>query len=142
MNKGLIAETSIVINAPIAKVWDALTRPEIIKRYMFGTKVVTDWKVGSPISWQGEWEGKPYEDKGTIQKLEQNRLLQFSHFSPLAGAPDVPENYHTVTISLEGADEGTRASLSQDNNTTEDDREHSQQNWAMMLQGLKKVLEE
>src|SRR5215204_4964265 len=94
-----IANTSVTINAPVARVWAALVDPNQIKQYMFGTEVVTDWKVGSPIIWQGEWQGKAYQDKGTIQKIERDRLLQYSHFSPLSGQPDVPENYHTVSIA-------------------------------------------
>jgi uncharacterized protein YndB with AHSA1/START domain len=82
MNKGLIAIASISINAPAGKVWDALTNPEVIKQYMFGTDVISDWKEGSPIAWKGEWQEKKYEDKGTILKIERERVLQYSHFSP------------------------------------------------------------
>jgi len=141
MNKGLIAKASITINVPIAKVWDALTNPKIIEQYMFGTNVVSDWKEGSSIIWKGEWQGKAYEDRGTILKIEQGRTLQYSHFSPLMGKPDVPENYHTVTIDLSTDGTQTTISLSQDNNSTEQDREHSEKNWQMMLDGLKKLLE-
>ena len=141
MNKELIAKSSIRIKAPIAKVWDALTNPEMIKQYMFGTNVVSDWKVGSSIVWKGEWQGKSYEDKGKILKIEQERTLQYSHFSPLMGKQDVPENYHTVTIELSNDGEKTVVSLSQDGNATEEAREHSEKNWMMMLNGLKKLLE-
>ena len=60
---GLKLKTSIIINAPAAQVWKALTDPAIIKQYFFGTNVETDWKKGSPITWTGEWEGKTYQDK-------------------------------------------------------------------------------
>jgi uncharacterized protein YndB with AHSA1/START domain len=76
-----------------------------------------------------------------IKRLEPNRLLQYTHFSPLSGLPDKPENYHTVTITLTPAGNGTRVSLSQDNNANEQEREHSQTNWEMMLGSLKKFLE-
>ena len=76
-----------------------------------------------------------------ILKLKPKSLLQYSHFSPLAGKPDLPENYHTVTIKLAGDDLKTTVSLSQDNNETEQAREHSEKNWGMMLEGLKKVSE-
>jgi len=57
MNKNLTARASITINAPSARVWDALVSPEAIKQYnMFGTHVVTDWREGSPITWKGEWQ--------------------------------------------------------------------------------------
>ena len=141
MNKGLIAKVSTTINTPSAKVWEALTKPEIIKQYMFGTNVVSDWQVGSSIVWKGEWQGKSYEDKGKILEFEKERILQYSHFSPLAGKPDVPENYHTVTIELSGDGGQTTVTLSQDNNATEEAREHSEKNWRMMLEGLKKLLE-
>jgi uncharacterized protein YndB with AHSA1/START domain len=141
MNKGLIAKASISINAPTAKVWNALTNPDVIKQYMFGTTVISDWKEGSPIVWKGEWQGKTYEDKGVILKLKPERLIQYSHFSPLSGKPDLPENYHTVTIELMTKEAGTTVSLSQDNNETEQAREHSEQNWKMMLDSLKKLLE-
>jgi hypothetical protein len=104
---------------------------------MFGTNMVTDWKEGSPVVWQGEWQGKAYEDKGTLLKIEPERVLQYSHFSPLTGQPDVPENYHTVTIKLSGEGQQTNVWLSQDNNATEEAREDSEKNWQMMLDGLK-----
>jgi uncharacterized protein YndB with AHSA1/START domain len=141
MSKGLIAKASISINAPVGKVWDALTNPEAIKQYMFGTNVISDWKKGGPIVWKGEWQGKKYEDRGVILKLEPERLIQYSHFSPLSGKPDLPENYHTVTVELVSDGAETAVSLSQDNNETEQAREYSEMNWKMMLDGLKKLLE-
>ncbi len=141
MNKGLIAKASISINAPVDIVWDALINPELIRQYMFGTNVISDWKEGSPIIWKGEWEGNKYEDKGLILKLEPESLIQYSHFSPLSGQQDLPENYHTVTIELSGKGKQTFISLLQDNNATEEAREHSEKNWKIMLDGLKKLLE-
>jgi uncharacterized protein YndB with AHSA1/START domain len=142
MNKGLVAKTSIIINVPIEKVWDALINPDKIKLYFFGAQAMSEWKVGSQIVWKGEWQGKRFEDKGKILKKEANRVLQFSHFSPLTGDPDLPENYHTVTIELSNNDTGqTTINLSQDNNSTEEAREHSEKNWNTMLKSLKKMLE-
>jgi hypothetical protein len=113
----------------------------MIKQYMFGTNAVSDWEEGAPIVWKGEWEGKPYEDKGVIMQLKPERVLQYSHFSPLSGQPDVPENYHTVTIELFPRGAGTTVTLSQDNNATEEERKHSEQNWQMMLDSLKRFME-
>ena len=141
VNKGLIANASIFISATAAKVWNALTNPELIRQYMFGTNVVSDWREGSPIVWKGEWQGTTYEDKGVILKLKPKRLIQYSHFSPLSGKPDLPENYHTVTIKLTSDGASTIVLLTQDNNETEQEREHSEQNWKMMLDSLKKLLE-
>ena len=141
MKNTLIAKAQVEINAPIARVWDALVNPEKIRQYMFGTTVVSDWKEGTGIVWKGEWQGRPYEDKGVILKLQPQRTLQYSHFSPLSGQPDVPENYHTVTVELSPKGAGTLVTLSQDNNSTAEEREHSEQNWQMMLGSLKNLLE-
>ena len=136
-----IAKASTTIDAPPARVWDALTHPASIRQYMFGTNVESDWKPRSAITWTGEWQGKTYEDKGVIQRIERPRLLRYTHFSPLAGLPDEPENYHTVTIELSDEGGGTAVTLSQDNNPTDEAREHSEKNWRMMLEGLKKFVE-
>ena len=142
MDDNLIARASIKINASTDKVWDALVNPQVIKQYMFGTQVVSDWKEGSQIVWKGEWQGKSYEDKGVILQLKPGHTIQYSHFSPLSGLPDKPENYHKVTIELSNSVTETLVSLSQDNNSTEQDREHSEQNWGMMLIAMKKLLED
>src|SRR2546426_11141110 len=137
MKNTFIAHAHITISAPIANVWDALVKPEMIRQYMFGTNAVSDWKEGSPIVWKGEWEGKPYEDKGVILKLKPERVLQYSHFSPLSGQPDLADNYHLVTIELFPQGSGTQVTLSQDKNATEQEREEAEKNWNMMLTGLK-----
>lgn len=141
MNDQFVAKASTRIDAPVARVWDALVNPAMIKQFMFGTTVVSDWKKGSPIGWKGEWQGRKYEDKGVILDIEPSRLLRYSHFSPLSGQPDVPANYHHVTIELSGKGPQTVVSLSQDNNASDEERQHSQKNWETMLAGLKKLLE-
>lgn len=141
MTRGLVAEARITIGAPTAKVWDALINPQMVSQYMFGTAVASEWKKGSPIVWKGVWKGKSYEDKGTILELKQERVLQYSHFSPLTGLPDVPENYHEVAIELSRGKEGVVVSLKQDNNPTEEARDYSKKNWEMMLARLKELLE-
>jgi uncharacterized protein YndB with AHSA1/START domain len=142
MNKNLIATASIPIKATPSKVWQALIEPEAIKQYMFGTEVHSDSKEGSPIRWKGTWQGKPYEDKGVILQLTKEHKLRYSHFSPLAGMPDEPQNYHTVTVELLPEGDQTMVVLEQDNNTSEEEREHSRQNWSMMLESLKQYVEQ
>jgi uncharacterized protein YndB with AHSA1/START domain len=141
MSQGLTAKAEVTIHAPVDKVWDALVNPEAIKRYMFGATVDSDWKEGSPITWKGEWKGKAFEDKGRVVEVRRGERLRYTHYSPLTGAPDVPESYHNVTVSLSARNGDVRVELSQDQNKTEKAREESQRNWEMMLQGLKKVAE-
>lgn len=136
-----LAKASIVIEAPRTRVWKALVEPEMIKQYMFGTTVVSDWKKGSPIIWNGEWEGKPYEDKGIILEIKPEKVLQYSHFSPLSGLKDEPKNHHIVTIALTKRGDKTEVSLAQENNENEETRKYAEENWKMMLSNLKKLTE-
>jgi uncharacterized protein YndB with AHSA1/START domain len=139
--KGLVSTASATINAPVAKVWDAFVNPDTIKQDMFGAQATSDWKEGSPITWKGEYEGKSYEDKGVIQKLQPEKLLQYTHYSPLAGKPDTPENYHTVTVALQPQGDKTDVSLSQDNNPDEEARQHTGKFWQDMLDRVKEIVE-
>ena len=141
MNEKYVAKVVIDIDAPKSKVWEALTEPDIIRQYLFGTEVMTDWQVGSPITYKGTWEGKAYEDKGVVLENEPEKLLVSTFWSSLSGVPDLPENYQTVRYELSAKNSGTRLVLTQDNNATQKDAEHSEQNWNMVLAGLKKLLE-
>src|SRR5512142_1366130 len=133
MNSKLTAKATTMIAAPVSKVWQALVNPEIIKQYLFNTDVISDWKVGSPILYRGEWQGKPFEDKGKILKIEPEKLLVSTHWSPLSGVADSPENYHTVTYMLSDMGDSTAVTLTQDNNASEEEKEHSEQNWKAVL---------
>jgi len=137
----LIARADVTIDASRAEVWEALVNPDLIKRYMFGATVTSDWTVGSPITWTGEWKGKPYEDKGRILEIRRGERLKYSHFSPLGGVPDQPENYHNVTIEVGGRDGAVQLTLSQDHNRSQQAMEESERNWRAMLEGLKKAVE-
>ncbi|MEV4260478.1 SRPBCC family protein [Kribbella sp. NPDC049584] len=135
---GYVAVAETDIDAPAARVWEVLTSPEKLKELWFGAEVETDWQVGSPITWSGEWEGKPYQDKGEILAVDPGRLLKLTHYSPLTGQPDVPENYHTLTYELTG---DTHLKLSQDNNASEEEAKHSQGMWEMLVTKVKEAAE-
>ena len=142
MNDKFTARASTIINAPASKVWEALTKPELIKQYMFGTDVISDWKVGSPITYKGEWQGKAFEDKGKVLEVEPEKSLVSTHWSPLSGVPDSPENYHTVAYRLTEKDGKTEVTLTQDNNASEEEKVESEKNWKQILAGMKKLLEQ
>ena len=141
MNTGLIARATVTIAAPAADVWEALVTSAAIKTYMFGATVTSDWVVGSPIVWAGEWQGRAYEDRGIILQIFRERVLEFSHFSPLAGVADLPENYHILTVHLSSDGAQTRVSLHQDNNLSDEACERAERNWRLMLAGLKHFVE-
>jgi uncharacterized protein YndB with AHSA1/START domain len=137
-----VATAETTIEAPASVVWAALTDPELIKQYMFGSEVQTDWKQGSPIVWKGEYEGATYQDKGEILEIEPGKRLKVTHFSPMSGQADVPENYHTVSYDLTESGDTTNVRLSQDGNASDDEAERSRANWEAMLTSLKSVVED
>jgi uncharacterized protein YndB with AHSA1/START domain len=140
-NVALVARATVTISAHPRDVWAALVDPVAIRQYMFGTAVESEWRPGSPIVWKGEWQGRTYEDKGEILRLQPDRSLQYTHFSPLTGLPDEPANYHTVTVDLSPEGAGTRVSLAQDGSTTAEERDHSEKNWSAMLSALREYVE-
>ena len=114
----------------------------MIKQYLFGTQVTTDWKVGSPITYRGVWQGKAYEDKGIVLEVVPGKSLVSTYWSGFSGRPDIPANYQRVAYTLEPAPEGTRLTLTQSNIPSEKERDHSMQNWGMVLEALKKLVEQ
>jgi uncharacterized protein YndB with AHSA1/START domain len=142
MTESFIAEKQITIHAPRESVWQALVDPQKVKQYMHGTNMETDWSVGSPITWKGEWKGQPYEDKGTVLEVHPQSLLKMTHWSPIGGSEDKPENYHTVTYELAERDGTTDLTVKQDNNATQEEAESmAENNWGPVLEGLKQVAE-
>ena len=133
--------TAIIVNAPAAKVWDAITKPALRKKWFFGVDTKTDWKVGSPIVHTGQWQGKPYTDKGVVKAFEPGRRLSHTHWSSMSGRPDKPENYETVTYTLRDKGGATEVVISEDNIATPEQKATSDKMWAGALAELKKVAE-
>ncbi|CAN5744119.1 hypothetical protein BH11PAT2_BH11PAT2_00910 [soil metagenome] len=135
------SSNSIVINASKAAVWDALTNPIAVKAYFFGTDLVTDWEVGSPIYFRGEWEGKTYEDKGEVLEFTPEETLSYTYWSSMGGKEDVPENYQTLRYSVAEEGDGTKVTIDQSDVATQEAADHSSENWKGVLEGLKKYVE-
>jgi len=142
MTTDIVCEVSMDIKAPIASVWDALINPEKIAKYLFGTKTTSDWKVGSSIKFTGEWEGKAYEDKGTILQIEKGKIFKYNYWSNFSGSADIPENYQDITYTLTEKGGGiTTFTVTQENCKTEEMRDHSVKNWTSVMQCMKDLLE-
>jgi uncharacterized protein YndB with AHSA1/START domain len=139
--ENLTLNTIIVINAPAQKVWQALTDPAIIKQYFFGTNVQSDWKKGSLITWTGEWQGKTYQDKGTILDITPGQYVKYSYWSSMSGTEDKPENYQNVTYDLQEKDGVTTFELTQDKIKGVESKQHSEQNWQAVFGKMKEMVE-
>jgi uncharacterized protein YndB with AHSA1/START domain len=141
MPDDFVAESSATIEAPPGRVWEVITDPAATKEFMFGAELATDWSVGGPITWRGSWEGNEYEDKGVILDVQPGSRLVYTHFSPLGGQEDKPENYHTLTWTLQDQGGRTLLTLAQDNNPTAEAAEHSQGMWDRLVADVKRLSE-
>ena len=146
----LIVRNSILINATIAKVWDALVNPEQTKKYMFGCEAVSDWAIGSPLLWQAMYEGKEtIFVKGIIADIQPNKLLKYTVIDPNSSMPDIPENYLNVTYELSGLEEGqTNLTVYQDGfeNAAGGEKRYTDvynngEGWQPILVEIKKLVE-
>jgi uncharacterized protein YndB with AHSA1/START domain len=142
MKQELILKKSIAINATTSSVWETLTNPELIKRWLFGTNVISEWKVGSPILFTGNWQGTEYKDKGTILKFGVEAVFQYNYWSSFSGLADSIENYSIITFELEFKDKHTLLTLTQSKFATETMYEHSEKNWDSTLALMKEQIEE
>jgi uncharacterized protein YndB with AHSA1/START domain len=137
----LTLNLSFLINVPVQNVWTALTDPEIVKQYFFGTKLQTSWKIGDPITFSGEWEGKEYIDKGTVLQIETGRLIAYNYWSSFSGKEDKPENYANITYQLEQEGNQTKLTIQQDSIADQQALAHSEQNWKMVVNSMKELIE-
>lgn len=140
MITGNLSTYKTTINASVEKVWEALINPEMVKQYFFGSTQETDWKIGSSILWTGEYEGTKYIDKGEILEFSTNDKLSYSYLSSWSGLDDKPENYLLVTYEVKAIKAGTELTITQ-SNYDEEKAKHSAENWAVVIDGLKKLVE-
>ncbi|MFF1571226.1 SRPBCC domain-containing protein [Leifsonia sp. NPDC058292] len=136
-----VARAEADIAAPRERVWRVLASNGSHPEILFGAEIVSDWRIGSRIVWRGEYEGKKFEDHGVVIELVEPSRMVLTHFSPMTGLPDVPENYHTLRFELDETPTGTHVTLDQDNNRSVEAAEHSRQLWVAMLDGVRQVAE-
>ncbi|MGI9541815.1 MAG: SRPBCC family protein [Cyclobacteriaceae bacterium] len=149
MKEKKIIENTILIDAPVAKVWDALVNPEITKHYMYGCEAVSDWAVGSPLLWKGEYEGKEMIFvKGIVLEIAPNEKLKFTVIDPNAQMEDIPENYLNVTYALIEQNDQVQLTVTQDGFEDAADGEKRYQDvynngegWNPILAKIKKMVE-
>ena len=137
----ITSKTTVTFKAPIAKVWQGLTDPAMVKQYFFGTDLKSDFKVGSPITFTGEWEGHKYEDGGVILDIDAPKLLKYTYWSSMSGTENKPENYNNITYDLSVKDGTTILVITQDGVKNQEAADHSEQMWTSVFDGLKKMIE-
>lgn len=143
MQPNPIFKKTITINAPTSQVWDTLTNPELIKKWMSETDIdiITDWNVGSPIIIRGDLHGIYFENNGTVLQFEQQHILQYNHLSSLSALPDEPENYSIIEFRLSPTENQTTLTVTLSNFPTEEIYRHLAFYWNVTPEILKKQIE-
>ena len=143
MDKNLIASQSIEINAKAENVWETLTNPEKVKIYLFGTETITDWKVGSAIIFQGNYNGQQYKDKGNVLENSEYKVLSYNYWSGFSGLEDKLENYSLVTYKIEVISiNKVKFTWTQKGFANKDGQCHTEQGLKTMLEQIKKLAEQ
>ncbi|CAH1058012.1 MULTISPECIES: SRPBCC family protein [Paenibacillus] len=90
----------VLIQASAKKVWDVITKPELVKLWQYGSDLITDWQIGSEIRFHSEWEGNIYEQWGRVLEFEPYKLIKYTLFAPRPGLEDKPENCFIMSYTL------------------------------------------
>jgi uncharacterized protein YndB with AHSA1/START domain len=130
-----------LVHAARGKVWDLLVDPAKLGALFWGSTVVSDFRIGSPIVWKGLWEGKPFEDRGQVLEREDGSFLKYSHWTPSPGTPDEDIVRSILTFRLTEEQGGVRVVFLHDNIATLQMKDHSEPLWRQLLERLKETLE-
>jgi uncharacterized protein YndB with AHSA1/START domain len=131
----------IKLNAPAQKVWDALTQPALVKQWQYGSVLTTDWKIGGPIRFTAEWQGKVFEQWGKVLDYVPHKLISYSLFAPRPDLEDRPENYFVMRYLLMPEDGGIKLEIVQEDNRPGAKQEPPQGEENPVLAALKKLVE-
>ena len=108
--------TSVTIDAPAAKVFAALTQPELVKQWQFGKTVQSGWQTGDAIKFIAKTEDAVLEQWGTILDIRPNELLKYNLFTPAPGIEEKPEHYNITSYILTNDNGKTQIELIQEDN--------------------------
>ena len=133
--------STIIIDATVDKVWETLTKPELVKQWQYGSDLITDWNIGGDIKFRSEWEGKVFEQSGKVIEVKQNEIIKYSLFAPLLALDNTPENNFIMSYVLTKVDEQTKLDIIQEDNRPGAVQEKPQEGENPVLQSLKLLAE-
>jgi uncharacterized protein YndB with AHSA1/START domain len=129
-----VVERTFPVSA--AKLWDAFATSEGFAASYAGVTVECDWKVGSPIVWSGEWEGKKFRDEGTLKVYDRPKLFVYTYWTSFWGPEPDPAAIQVLKNEFLPVEGGTKLVITQTNIPTAEARDHSAANWKELLDKL------
>lgn len=142
MDKSLQTKHSIQIDVKPERLWSILTQPDHIAKYLFGTVTETDWKMGSPITFSGSYNGTTYCDKGVVMAIVPYTLIAYDYWTQFSGLADIPENYCEVSYHIKDIGNGkVEFTWQQIGFKNEEGMQHNNDSMPALLQKIKEVAE-
>jgi uncharacterized protein YndB with AHSA1/START domain len=136
---------SIRLNVRPNAVWDALTRPDLMKNWMSDSEIeiVTTWEVGSPIIINAQEVSykTAFSNTGVVLQFVKDQVLEYSHLSSLSRLPDQAENHTLIKFTLQQEEDHTLLELNLSNFPTESHYKHIDFYWTVTLEVLKRFVE-
>jgi uncharacterized protein YndB with AHSA1/START domain len=133
---------SIVVTTYIAttpeKVWNALTNPDITEQYWSGTRIESDWQVGSKVFYR---RGGAIVDEHVLLSFEPPRRMSHT-FHPLFNEEFRREPPSKVTYEIAAGGDVVRLTVTHDE-FPEDSAVYRacRAGWPMIISSLKTLLE-
>ena len=137
----ITSKTTILINANKQKVWDTLTKPELVKKGQVGSDVITDWKVDSEIRFRVEWENKVFKQWGKILEVIPNELIKYSLFFPRPDLEDKEENYFIMSYVISESQNKIKLEILKEDNRPGAVKEEESNEENPVLLALKEIIE-
>ena len=131
----------ILLNASKENIWNALTNPDIISKYLFGAEVISKWKIGSKILYKGNFNGTRFEDKGEITAFDPYKCFQYRYWSENHGTKNVKSNYVTITYQITEKGSSCILDIFQENYKSQIIVNGMNTIWDTIIEQLKFVLE-
>jgi uncharacterized protein YndB with AHSA1/START domain len=127
----------IYIKTTPERLWEAITNPELRKKYSFGVLVTSDWKPGSRYEAGNPKAGLLMEGEN-LEVDPPRRLVQ--SFRALWGEDVKKEGTSRVTWAIEPIGDSCRLTVTHDQ-LREGANDQLYGGWPMILSGLKTLLE-
>ncbi len=115
MTNNLIAKVSVIINAPVSKVWEDLMDHGQVEQHL---------------------SGEPH-----IVGIVPERILHTAYLSYFSGQEDKPENYSNVIYEVSPENGRTLMTITQDHIESQGDLHLRKQAWGTVLAGMKNRIE-
>ncbi|MBE99429.1 SRPBCC domain-containing protein [Flavobacterium coralii] len=96
MSKSLIVNNNIRIDAPVARVWEVLTKPEYIRQWDSLPEDFGDYEIhpATVIEWPGY-------SKMQVVEFELNKTLKYSLFVPAWKDEEITNVGYTYNLSVD-----------------------------------------